>query len=79
MTDDEIKAKIRAVKAIEQQKIRDKLLRLGYGPDDIVFLVKESGRWVAKEKIQGSIVEWQIKKGFVLVPKWQRDKLKIWD
>ena len=61
---------IRAVKVLngEMQKEAEKL---GYKPDDIVFIITDAeGNYIIKEKIEGSIVEWQRKKGLVLDNKW---------
>lgn len=57
---------IRAVRVLnkEMQKEAEKL---GYKPDDIVFITRDtSGNYNIKERIKGSIVEWQRKNGLII-------------
>ena len=57
---------IRAVRALnkEMQKEAEKL---GYKPDDIVFItISPNGNYNIKERIKGSIVEWQRKNGLII-------------
>ena len=60
---------IRAVRVLnkEMQKEAEKL---GYKPDDIVFITRDtSGNYNIKERIKGSIVEWQRKNGLIILSK----------
>ena len=50
-------AMVRAVKVLSED-MQDVAKKAGYKPDDILF--------ITMEKIEGSIVEWQIKNGLVL-------------
>ena len=55
-TDDKI-AIVRAVKVLSEE-MQDVAKKAGYKPDDVLF--------ITMEKIEGSIVEWQIKNGLVI-------------
>ena len=48
---------VRAVKVLSSE-MQDVAKKAGYKPDDVLF--------ITMEKIEGSIVEWQIKNGLVL-------------
>ena len=48
---------LRAVKVLSEE-MQDVAKKAGYKPDDVLF--------ITMEKIEGSIVEWQIKNGLVI-------------
>ncbi len=48
---------VRAVKVLSEE-MQDVAKKAGYKPDDILF--------ITMEKIEGSIVEWQMKNGLVI-------------
>jgi hypothetical protein len=57
---------IRAVKALDK-KMQKEAKKLGYKPNDIVFVIMDAvGNYAIEEKIEGSIVEWQRKKGLLI-------------
>ena len=57
---------IRAVKVLNKE-MQNQAKKLGYKSNDIVFMTKDTdGNYNIKEKIEGSIVEWQRKKGLII-------------
>ncbi len=62
-------AMIRAVKVLDKE-LQEEARKAGYKPNDIVFITrgeyKSAPKYTIKEKIEGSIVEWQIKKGLII-------------
>jgi hypothetical protein len=62
-------AMIRAVKALDKE-LQAKAKKKGYKPNDIVFITRSEYRsapeYTIEEKIEGSIVEWQRKKGLII-------------
>ena len=59
-------AMIRAVKALDKD-LQEEAKKKGYESNDILFITRDtSGNYNIKEKIEGSIVEWQRKKGLII-------------
>lgn len=58
-------AMIRAVKALSED-LQKEAKSKKYKPNDIVFITRDSkNKYIIQEKIDGSIVEWQIKHGLI--------------
>lgn len=58
-----------AVKVLNKE-MQKKAKKLKYKSNDIVFMTKDAdGNYNIKEKIEGSIVEWQRKKGLIISKK----------
>ena len=62
-------AMIRAVKALDKD-LQEEAKKKGYESNDILFITrgeyKSAPKYTIKEKIDGSIVEWQRNKGLVI-------------
>jgi hypothetical protein len=65
-TENEPFAMIRAVKALSED-LQKQAKSKKYKSNDIVFITRDSkNNYIIQEKIEGSIVEWQIKNGLLL-------------
>lgn len=62
-------AMIRVVKVLDKE-LQEEAKKAGYKPNDIVFITrsgyKSAPKYTIKERIEGSIVEWQRKRGLVI-------------